>query len=75
MNPFLLSQLILWCCGETARRCVICFNGRAISPLGWCRVTRQANLTLQDRFGYPVRPREWFLVLINATDEGARSTS
>lgn len=30
------------------------------------------DLTLQDRFGNPVRPREWFLVPINAIDEAVQ---
>jgi hypothetical protein len=29
----------------------------------------QLNLTIQDRFGNPVRPREWFLVPLSAIDE------
>ncbi|MFN9251404.1 MAG: GIY-YIG nuclease family protein, partial [Brevundimonas sp.] len=30
------------------------------------------DLTLQDRFGNPVRPREWFLVPISAIDEAVQ---
>ena len=29
----------------------------------------QLNLTIQDRFGQPVKPREWFLVPLSAVDE------
>lgn len=29
----------------------------------------QLNLTIQDRFGHPVRPREWFLVPLHVIDE------
>jgi hypothetical protein len=31
--------------------------------------TAQIDLIIQDRFGHPVRPREWFLVPINVIDE------
>src|SRR3546814_9405354 len=29
----------------------------------------QLDLTIQDRFGHPVRPREWFLVPLHVIDE------
>ena len=29
----------------------------------------QLDLTIHDRFGYPVRPREWFLVPLHVIDE------
>lgn len=32
----------------------------------------QIDLTIQDRFGHPVRPREWFLVPLQAIDEAVR---
>jgi len=32
----------------------------------------QLDLTIHDRFGHPVRPREWFLVPLQAIDEAVR---
>lgn len=32
----------------------------------------QLDLTIDDRFGHPVKPREWFLVPINVIDEAVR---
>ncbi len=32
----------------------------------------QLDLTIQDRFGHPVRPREWFLVPLQIIDEAVR---
>lgn len=32
----------------------------------------QLDLTIQDRFGRPVRPREWFLVPLPVIDEAVR---
>jgi len=32
----------------------------------------QLDLTIQDRFGYPVKPREWFLVPLPVIDEAVR---
>ena len=32
-------------------------------------VPAQLDLTIQDRFGHPVRPREWFLVPLHVIDE------
>jgi hypothetical protein len=32
----------------------------------------QLDLTIQDRFGHPVRPREWFLVPLPVIDEAVR---
>ncbi len=32
----------------------------------------QLSLTIQDRFGHPVRPREWFLVPIHVIDEAVK---
>jgi hypothetical protein len=32
----------------------------------------QLDLTIQDRFGNPVRPREWFLVPIHVIDEAVQ---
>lgn len=32
----------------------------------------QIDLTIQDRFGHPVRPREWFLVPLQAIDEAVK---
>lgn len=32
----------------------------------------QLDLTIQDRFGHPVRPREWFLVPLHVIDEVVR---
>ncbi|MBN0469693.1 GIY-YIG nuclease family protein [Pseudomonas aeruginosa] len=32
----------------------------------------QLDLTIQDRFGHPVRPREWFLVPLHVIDEAVR---
>jgi hypothetical protein len=32
----------------------------------------QLDLTIEDRFGNPVKPREWFLVPINAIDEAVQ---
>jgi len=32
----------------------------------------QIDLTIQDRFGHPVRPREWFLVPLSVIDEAVR---
>lgn len=32
----------------------------------------QLDLTIQDRFGNPVRPREWFLVPLSAIDEAVK---
>lgn len=29
----------------------------------------QLDLTIEDRFGHPVKPREWFLVPLNVIDE------
>jgi hypothetical protein len=29
----------------------------------------QLDLTINDRFGHPVKPREWFLVPLNVIDE------
>lgn len=29
----------------------------------------QLDLTIADRFGYPVKPREWFLVQLQVIDE------
>jgi len=29
----------------------------------------QLDLTIEDRFGYPVKPREWFLVPLQAIDQ------
>ena len=34
--------------------------------------TAQLDLTIQDRLGNPVRPREWFLVPLHAIDEAVR---
>jgi hypothetical protein len=34
--------------------------------------TAQLDLTIQDRFGQPVRPREWFLVPLPAIDEAVQ---
>ena len=34
--------------------------------------TAQLELTLQDRFGNPVRPREWFLVPLHVIDEAVQ---
>lgn len=31
--------------------------------------TAQLDLTIHDRFGHPVRPREWFLVPLHVIDE------
>jgi len=32
----------------------------------------QLDLTIHDRFGNPVRPREWFLVPLHAIDEAVQ---
>jgi hypothetical protein len=32
----------------------------------------QLDLTIEDRFGHPVRPREWFLVPLHVIDEAVR---
>jgi hypothetical protein len=32
----------------------------------------QLDLTIEDRFGHPVKPREWFLVPLHAIDEAVR---
>ena len=32
----------------------------------------QLDLTIQDRFGYPVKPREWFLVPLSVIDDAVR---
>jgi hypothetical protein len=32
----------------------------------------QLDLTIHDRFGHPVRPREWFLVPLNVIDEAVK---
>ena len=32
----------------------------------------QLDLTIQDRFGHPVRPREWFLVPLHVIDEAVQ---
>ena len=32
----------------------------------------QLDLTIQDRFGHPVRPRDWFLVPLHVIDEAVR---
>ena len=32
----------------------------------------QLDLTIEDRFGYPVKPREWFLVPLQAIDEAVQ---
>jgi hypothetical protein len=32
----------------------------------------QIELTIEDRFGHPVKPREWFLVPLHAVDEAVR---
>jgi hypothetical protein len=32
----------------------------------------QLDLTIQDRFGHPVRPKEWFLVPLHVIDEAVR---
>lgn len=34
--------------------------------------TAQLDLTIEDRFGNPVKPREWFLVPLNIIDEAVR---
>ncbi len=34
----------------------------------------QIDLTIDDRFGYPVKPKEWFLVPLNVIDEAVRRT-
>ncbi len=31
----------------------------------------QLDLTIDDRFGHPVKPREWFLVPLHVIDEAA----
>jgi hypothetical protein len=33
----------------------------------------QLDLTIQDRFGHPVRPREWFLVPLHVIDEAVQA--
>jgi hypothetical protein len=35
-------------------------------------VPAQLDLTIQDRFGQPVRPREWFLVPLHVIDEAVQ---
>lgn len=35
-------------------------------------VAAQFDLTIHDRFGYPVRPREWFLVPLHVIDEAVQ---
>jgi hypothetical protein len=35
-------------------------------------VTAQLDLTIHDRFGHPVRPREWFLVPLHVIDEAVQ---
>ncbi|MCF7969263.1 MAG: GIY-YIG nuclease family protein [Methylococcaceae bacterium] len=37
-----------------------------------CISSVQLNLTIQDRFGHPVKPREWFLVPLPVIDEAVR---
>jgi len=32
----------------------------------------QLELTIQDRFGHPVKPREWFLVPLHVIDEAVQ---
>ena len=32
----------------------------------------QIDLTIEDRFGHPVKPREWFLVPLHAVDEAVQ---
>ena len=32
----------------------------------------QLDLTINDRFGHPVRPREWFLVPLHVIDEAVQ---
>jgi hypothetical protein len=32
----------------------------------------QLDLTIEDRFGNPVKPREWFLVPLHVIDEAVR---
>ena len=32
----------------------------------------QLDLTIQDRFGHPVKPREWFLVPLSVIDEAVK---
>lgn len=34
----------------------------------------QLDLTIEDRFGHPIKPREWFLVPLHVTDEAVRCT-
>ena len=34
--------------------------------------TAQIDLTIEDRFGHPVRPKEWFLVPLQAIDEAVK---
>ncbi|MEJ7608677.1 MAG: GIY-YIG nuclease family protein [Bryobacteraceae bacterium] len=34
----------------------------------------QLDLTIHDRFGHPVRPREWFLVPLHVIDEAVQRT-
>lgn len=34
--------------------------------------TAQLDLTIQDRFGHPVKPREWFLVPLHVIDEAVQ---
>lgn len=38
------------------------------------RIFQEARLelTIEDRFGSPVKPREWFLVLLHVIDEAAK---
>jgi hypothetical protein len=32
----------------------------------------QLDLTIEDRFGHPVKPREWFLVPLHVIDEAVQ---
>jgi hypothetical protein len=40
------------------------------SPIGL--PSAQIDLTIEDRFGNPVKPREWFLLPLNVIDEAVQ---
>ena len=48
-------------------------NRRKLEPL-FHRIfaPAQLELTIQDRFGHPVKPREWFLVPLHVIDEAVQ---
>ena len=49
--------------------CATRMTGTYASPAIGVVQTAQLDLTIEDRFGHPVKPREWFLVPLHVIDE------